>query len=64
MGRRVCCQYCGRVVTVRNMARHLRQSCRVCDPTTVSGERPGRNGRKEFYACATSPGAAYQYTHL
>ena len=30
--RRVSCQYCGRVVTIRNMARHLRQSSKVCDP--------------------------------
>ena len=44
VGRRVSCQFCGRVVTVRNMARHLRQSCRVWDsgggPTAVSGEWP------------------------
>ena len=38
VGRRVSCQYCGWVVTVRNMARHLRQSCRVWDPG--GGGRP------------------------
>ena len=32
VGGRVGCQFCGRVVTVRNMAKHLRQSCRVWDP--------------------------------
>ena len=29
VGRRVSCQFCGRELNVRNMARHLRQSCRV-----------------------------------
>ena len=32
VGRRVSCQFCGRELTVRNMVRHLRQSCRVWDP--------------------------------
>ena len=40
-GRRVSCQFCGRELTVRNMARHLRQSCRVWDP----GGGPGRGQR-------------------
>ena len=49
MGRRVSCQFCGRELTVRNMARHLRQSCRVWDPggggpTAVSGEWPEEGG--------------------
>ena len=43
VGGRVGCQYCGRVVTVRNMARDLRQSCRVWDP---------RGGRPRFAVCA------------
>ena len=29
VGSRVSCQFCGRVVTVRNIARHFRQSCKV-----------------------------------
>ena len=37
VGRRVSCQYCGRVVTIRNMARHLHQSCRVLDPRGGGG---------------------------
>ena len=54
MGRRVSCQYCGRVVTVRNKAKHLRQSCRVWDPrgggrTAVSGQRR-RNARRRLRA--------------
>ena len=38
VGRRVSCQFCTRVVTVRNMARHLRQSCRVWDPWGGGGD--------------------------
>ena len=50
VGRRVSCHYCGREVTVRNMARHLRQYCRVWDTggggaIVVSGERPEEEGR-------------------
>ena len=49
VGRRVSCQFCGKMVTVRNMARHLRQSCRVWDSggttTAVSGEQPRMEGR-------------------
>ena len=41
VGRRVSCQFCGRELTVRNMARHLRQSCRVWDP----GGGPDRGQR-------------------
>ena len=44
MGRMVSCQFCGRELTVRNMERHLRQSCRVWDrgggAIAVSGEWP------------------------
>ena len=46
VGRRISCQYCGRVVTIRNMARHLSQFCRVWNPggggrprSAVSGQR-------------------------
>ena len=49
VGRRVSCQFCGRELTVRNTARHLRQSCRVWNPgggarprSAVSGQRRRR----------------------
>ena len=54
VGKRFRCQFCGRVVTVWNMARHLCKSCRVPrhshlggggGPTAVSGKRP-KEGRK------------------
>ena len=50
VGRRVSCQFCGRELTVRNMAKHLRQSCRVWDPggggpTAASGEWPEKKKR-------------------
>ena len=47
VGRRVSCQFCGRELTVRNMARHLRQSCRVWDPGGGSPPRSAMSGRKE-----------------
>ena len=53
VGRRVICQFCRREMTVRNMARPLRQSCRVWDPggggrprSAVSDQRRRRNKAK------------------
>ena len=59
MGRRINCRYCGRIVTPRNIARHLRQSCKVWDPgggggrprSAVSGQkRKRRNARRKLRA--------------
>ena len=55
MGRRVSCQFCGRELTVRNMARHLRQSCRVWDPGGAR-PRPAVSGqRKDLRYKSTTP---------
>ena len=46
VGRRVSCQFCGRELTVRNMTRHLRQSCRVWDPGGGARPRPAVSGQR------------------